>query len=244
MSEQVIYWSIPTSLASSYAYNQLQIWRSASENTGYHLLATIASQDPTGTWLTTYTDSNSSTGEPWYVVRLKNSSSGALSEYIIAVKDFTIREKRLVAQVKGAMPALILRNTADLSYRQGLELGVQMFNAVPPLTDFTVNNFPYEIEALLVIGGQIGAILTNYLPVSFRNIDYSLTGFTLRTRWSENLDSAVDRLLDIFKNAVSPLKLEFGPSPQGVGTFLLPLSLGSRLSPGLLEVFNLLRLGG
>jgi len=241
MTPLSIFWNIPTALQSQYQYDKIKIYRSATENTGYNVIDIIASQDPTGVWKTSYNDLAPS--QKYYIVSLYNSVTTTESSYLLALTDFTIRERRLVDIIKTSMPPLINRHMTDFSFRSGLQIGVQMFNAVPPFTDFTINDFPYEIEGLLIIAGQMGAILTNYLPVSFRNIDYSLTGFTLRTNWSDTLDRALTQWQDIFRKTAEPIKMEFGPSPLGMGTFMLPLSLGARIAPGLLDVFNILNVG-
>ena len=242
-----IYWKIPEYLKTETQYSVQEIWKSSSENKNYTLVDTIPLLDVSGNYIETYYDQTFDPHITWYLVTLADPIPGGQeSSFIQAVLDLTPRESRLVEQLRSYMPPIINKYTSNVVFRQALMIGLAKFNSVQPVSSFDLNNYPYEWEALLIYASQIAVVIGQYLPISIRDFSYSGVTPSITIDRASKLQQQVALLDSYFEKVIMPLKFDLLMSPgvvQSLGTFNLPLSLGSRLAPGLLNIFDLLRVG-
>jgi hypothetical protein len=236
-----IFWQIPECYQSRTDFNKIEVFRSASENRDYSLIATLdAHWDVTGSWVTYYSDiSTGNSRDKWYLITLLNSNTNEESAFIIPVKELTPREKRLTQQILATIPDIIQTRLDDNALRQGLLLSLQLFNLQSPETNFNLDNFPMTHEMFLVLGGSVTTLLTRYLTISIRDFNYSVPGgISLTVDRGSKINAAIQENMKIVNQLLKLAKLEFAYDGEGLGTVQLPLSLGGMVSRGIMNLFN------
>ena len=237
-----VYWNVPTSLQSRLDLIKTKLYRSYTEQANYSLLSTIDTFDPSGFYVTQFVDDtpgNSKNG--YYIVTLANSDQYE-SPYFLTYFDLSPREMRLINSTRVSIPPVIDEQMRQEDYQAALSLAVKWFNVIPPTTNFNVDNFPKGYENILSFFSQLTVILQKYLPIAIRDFDYSIPGgLGLRVDRGEKIKTMIDQLMTYMKEAVTVIKFEFAFTGDGLGTYLLPLSIGARIPQGLLNIFDILR---
>jgi len=241
-----IFWHIPEYLQTNTSYDCQKIYRSSNEVQNYHQLDTIALADVSGNFIETYYDASAMPAEQWYLVTLASSTTGAESNWFQAVTDLNPREARLVGQIRNYMPPIINKYVSDIVMRQAIAIGLTQFNTVSPMTDYTLQDFPYELEMLVVYPAMIAVVIGQFLPISIRDFSYSGVTPSISIDRMAKLQATITVINDYYKELIRPVKMDLGlfGAPTALGTFALPLSLGSKLAPGLLNIFDMLKVGG
>lgn len=225
-------------------YDQIAVLRSSSENSGYTTVAQIASKDALGNFVTSYVDPNvaaSGKDASYYLVQFVNTSvaPNINSKFFPTFFSLTPRELRLVNALRGYLSQYLVQTMSDEDLRQGIQLAIQAFNIQPPLTDFTIDTFPPQYEALLLTGAQIYTLLFKYLNVAITDFSYGDMGLSLNIDRGAKVKQAVDNLLNVYNKLVEVAKLEFAWTGSGLGTLQLPISLGGNLNRGILNVLDI-----
>ena len=241
-----IYWRIPDYLRTETQYDRQEIFRSSAEQTGYTCIDTINLYDASAIYIETYYDASATASQPWYLITLANSNTGTESRWFQAVRDLTPREARLVSQVRNYMPPIINKYVSDIVFQQSLLMGLAYFNNVSPITNYTLNDIPYELEMFIIYASMIAVVIGQFLPISIRDFSYSGVTPSITIDRSTKLKDTISLIESHYQKLVQPVKMDIGlyQAGTGLGTFALPLSLGSRLAPGLLNVFDVLKMGG
>jgi hypothetical protein len=230
-------WTTPTEIQKTTNYDKIHIYISTSENTDYSLLATINSKTG-GLWITSYTDPTGDRGH-FYIIRYYDSVALSETRFYLTWFELTVREQRLVDQIKLSLPALITDVLQDKDLRSGLYLALSLFNNQPPVTDYNTDNLPYSLEGIVVLGSQIACLIVRYLPVSIRDFNYSDYGLALTQDRGSKITNAINQCLGIYNAILIPAKMDLAYGGTGVGTLQLPISIGSNLNRGLLNVLDL-----
>jgi len=88
-----------------------------------------------------------------------------------------------------------------------LERGIQILNAVPPYTSFTVDTFPFEqFGTILIDAATIAALESQGVFSIDTDYDYSLGGNSFVIDHYTKLSGMVSHILDRFKEAVPKFK--------------------------------------
>lgn len=225
-------WESPQNLTD---FSSVSILKSLTENRNYQ---PIASNLPvTITVFDDQTEPIENRDLRFYLVKYDSTSGEPF--FVLPVYELTPRELRLLRTIRSHLPTTVDKYLKDFSLAQGLVFSIQYFNQVPPQTKFNIFTFPNDLELLLVYVAIPASLLTSYLHVSFRDIDYSDSGLTLRLDRGDKMTKLIEQLFKIIDEVLVPTKLNFLSAGTGLGTIPLPISLGGRLPPGLLQVFDI-----
>lgn len=236
-----INWSIPLELIKK-SWDKIKIYRSLSENEGYSLYDTIDAV-VNNNYVNSYIDLQG-TRNFYYLVTFYSTQRQEESDWLNTYFSLNPTERRLVERLKESIPPIIQRQiTNEYCYRDGLQFGIDYINMFPPKTNFTIFNYPKTdgFESLLLLGGFIGVVLKYFLVISIRDFSYS-THLTLSVNRGEKINQAIEEVLKIFNKLLEVSKFNYASKGHGVGTILLPLSLGGMIHARLLNVFDILRM--
>jgi len=200
-----------------------------------------------GTWVTTWSDATASLvlkDSYYYLVRYYNSDSDTESKFYLTFKALTPREQRLINMLKGWITPWMSSCITDDDLRAGLVLGINAINIYPPITTFTMNNCPAEIEPLWITGSAIFTLMYRYLGVAFTDLSYTDNGLTLTVDRGGKVKQATDTALAYYNQLLSMAKLEYAYGGTGVGTISMPLSLGGKMSANLLNIMDMFQATG
>lgn len=245
VSNVEINWVVPADIqtAGTAFYDQIAIYKSASENTGYTLLISVSSKDPFANFITSYIDTTTPSlnkDEFYYLIQFSKTSAPAFqSKYFPTYFSLTPRELRLTTQLKSYLSTFIASKLSDEDLRQGFQLALQAFNILPPITGFTIDDFPREYEPLLIAGAQIYSLLFRYLSIAITDFSYSDQGLSLNIDRGAKIKTAVDQLLANYNGLVTTAKMEFAFTGEGLGTIQLPIGLGGNIGRGILNIADL-----
>jgi len=236
-----IYWSIPEEIKSSEDYSKVRIYRSLNEQKDYDLLDTIDLVVPgSDVYTTSYEDTTpEASTDKFYYIRFYNPTADIESKIYITFFEITPREARLIEGIKKWMPDVLLKRLDDQDYRAGLKLGILNFNTFPPLTHFTIDDFPYDYENFLIIGSVIFTVLTKYLNISFKDINFSDSGLSLPIDRGSKMMAAVEKMQNMYNTMMKAVKMNFVTPGTGIGTLSLPISMTGRISSNLMDIMNI-----
>jgi len=243
-----IQWTTPDEIinAGSSTWPKIKIFRSAAENTGYQEIDEIDSY-VNGAWVTTYTDSSqpmTAKYSYYYLIRYYNPNpapDGTSSSNYPAFPTLTPREYRLIQQLRSSISPFISEICTDYDLNAGLLLALHTINLYPPITNFSLNDFPKYLEPILYMVAMVFSLFSKYLTISFTDINYTDNGLSLTLDRGGKIKEAVDYVWSTLTQQLLPLaKMEYVSSGYGVGTLMLPTSVGSNLSRGLLNILDLM----
>lgn len=232
-----ILWEIPKEIEKQ-GFDQVKIYRSPNENYGYVEIDTLPSVN--GILPSEYLDLKEGHGRHlFYLVTFYRTSDKKESSYVLTSFEPLPKELRIYKSIEEALPEIIRRVMTLNSYAIGLKLAIQLFNIIPPITDFKIDNFPKEYEFFLIQGGMITTLLIKYLPISIKDFDYSITGgVSLRVERGAKIKESIEELLKLYSQFVERSKMDLVFGMTGLGTIQLPLSLGGMIARGILNLFN------
>jgi len=239
-----INWRLPLDIANL-PWEKVNVYRSYSESVDY---SNIAMVDATGGYgpggyITTFKDSTQgATKNAFYLVTYLKLPT-IESKWLTTVFSLTPRETRLIEFVKGSTPPIINQHLDDFDYRSGLLLSLQLFNLTPPLTTFSIEDFPYEYEIFLRWGCLYMAALSQLLNISIRDFDYTVPGgLTLRVDRGAKINNYLKIYTEDFENMLKTVKMNFASKGVGLGTIQLPLSLGGLVVSRVMNLFDLFKM--
>ena len=243
-------WVTPTEIAADgyTKWDKIRIYRSGYENSGYMLIQqngvdiSQINSYVSGAWVTTWPDPTIAvTDGPlyYYLIRYYSLLNNLESKYYLAFKSMTPRELRMVNTVKGTITPWVVQFLTDDDIRAGIILAANAINIYPPVTGFTVNEFPTSLEPLLIPGAAIFSLMFKYLGVAVTDLSYSDQGFNLNLDRGAKVKAAVDMLMGYYKELLMIAKMDYAFTGTSVGTLMLPISTGSKLSGSLLNILDI-----
>jgi len=248
MSVKII-WTIPSEYAADITWDKIRIYRSDTEQSGYVLLDTINSNTPN--YVTEYTDvSAGADRSKYYLIRLYKTATNTESKFFLTLFELTPRELRLVNQLRDMLGTVVttdpttLTSMSDEALASGIKLALGYFNAYPPPTTFTIDNFPYDYEMLLLYAAQIMTLLNKYLGLSITDFNYNDNGLSLNLDRGAKVNQAIQNSTAWLNSLFALAKLEFAPMGMGVGTLQLPISMGGQLSRGISNILDIFASAG
>lgn len=232
-------WTVPVEISARGDIDRIRIFKSGSEDTGYEKIDEIVNNPLSFT--TSYHDSTGMRGGHFYLVTFLSTSSNYESCYHITFLTPTPREARLIEQIRRATPDIIRHTLTNEDYMSGLNLAVQIFNAYPPQTGFTLAGFPRSYEFFLIGLGQLTALTSRFLPISIRDWRYSEPGgIVMDVDRGAKINQALEIIAQTYTQYLPLVKLDFASDfPLGVGTIQLPLSMGGIVSRGVLNILDI-----
>lgn len=250
MSTQ-INWTIPPSIAGQANYDQIQIYRSTSEANPYFLIATVPSgiANCPPAFITSYVDSSAENGrDKFYTIKFFDSVANQASGYNPAFLDLTPKEARLVYLLREMLGTVLTadpntgKQFTDQELLVGLNFALGAFNIYPPVTCFTIENFPCcGYEAMLMYLAQLFTLMNKYLGLSINDFSYSDNGLSLNIDRGAKINQALTNVQKIVNDLLALIKLEFAFQGESVGTMQLPVGIGGVMSRGvsnILDIFN------
>lgn len=239
--KNLVIWTTPKEILSRGDIDNVKLYWSTSENSGYSLLNTI--NFPVNQIPSEYTDGTSSDRNRFYLVTFGNNTYE--SPFGIASLYPTPRELRLINTIKMSMPSFFARTEicdamTIADYTNGLNLALQIFNTYPPQTYFTIDNFPRQHEYFLVGLGQLISITNKFLPVSIRDFNFNDPGgVVFQVDRGAKFKAAMDAIFSVYSQYMPLVKMDFASGMFGTGTVALPLSMGGKISNNILNVLNI-----
>jgi len=241
-------WSIPATIQADVQYNHIRLYRSnaeqsAQETSGYELKKEIDIQ--TGGVYNLYVDDDTTDNgkSKYYYIRFYKSVQLTESDIYLTFFEITPRELRIINQAITFMPTKLQGVLVQEDYRAGMRLAIDHFNVVPPITQYTIDSYPYYgYELFLSLGTAIYTVLYKYLYISFKDFTHSDSGLSFTVARGEKMTAAVDKIMGIYNSLIKPAKMDLMSEIQmgsGLGTFQLPISMGGRISAGLLNVLDI-----
>lgn len=107
-------------------------------------------------------------------------------------------------------PLKIFYGFSDANLIYYLERGIQIINAVPPYTGFTIDLFPFDLNgAILIDAATIAALEAQGIFSIDTDYDYSLGGNSMVIDHFSKLSSMVSSVLARYQAAVLPFKNQF-----------------------------------
>ena len=194
---------------------------------------------PDGNSVTQWFDDTGNRGHT-YLVRGFDPTSNIETDFILGYFALTPKEFRLINYVKNWVPEVLVNDLTDQTISQAFTFAINSFNVHPPLTDFTINNFPRSYEQFLIMGAQINIALLKYLKLSIRDFSYNDMGFSLNIDRGTKMSKAAEEIGRIYHETLPLAKWNLTPMGIGLGTLPLPISVGASLSRGLLNVLDIM----
>lgn len=230
-------WVHPSDLTSN--YDKSKITRAGNEDGPYAVLTEIETFDSNGNANLTFVD-QTGTLQNFYVIRYRDSTTGLeFSDFSLGYFPFTPKEKRIVSFIGGWVPEVFKPDITDFDIRFSLNLALNDFNVYPPATSFTLGSFPTSYEQFLVAGTQIHIMRQKFLKVAIRDYTGSDSGLTLAIDRGAKIKTAEDQLMVDYRAVISMAKWNFQCQGVGLGTVPLPVSVGTSLNRGLLNVLDI-----
>jgi len=246
-----INWTIPANIQGSANYDQIQIFRSVSEGDTYSLIATIPSgiANCPPAFVTSYLDNTAGNGtNNFYSIKFFDSATSQASGYVPAALDLTPKEARLVYTLRQMLGSVITSDPltgtqlTDQQLLIDIHLALNAFNIYPPVTCFTIANFPCcGYEMMLLYLAQLFALLNQYLGLSINDYNYNDNGIALNIDRGAKINVAIQNVQKIVNDLLALIKLEFAFQGESIGTLQLPVGIGGAISRGvsnILDVFN------
>lgn len=245
-----ISWTIPVSIQGAANYDQIQIYRSSSEVTPFSLIDTIpsgvASCPPV--FVTSYTDNTAGNDRnQYYGVRFYDSVGMVQSNFVPSFLELTPKESRLVYTLREMLGSVLTSDPltgvqfTDQQLLIDIELALNAFNIYPPVTSFTIENFPSDYEVMLMYLAQMFALVNKYLGLSINDYNYNDNGIALNIDRGAKINTAIANVQKIVNDLLAIIKLEFAFQGESIGTLQLPVGIGGAISRGvsnILDVFN------
>jgi|GEM_PF-5490692 len=233
-------WNIPVELSKRYDLVKTNIYRSNYEQFGYSKIDSINTFDQNNNFVTYYLDRTEGNGrDKYYLVTLSDANEEYESSFILTFFELTPREKRLIGYIRSSIPKVIDELMTEQDYQAGLNLAIQWFNIIPPVTSFTINNLDKNLEPIIVLMSNVTVLLTKYLPISIRDFSYSIpSGISLNIDRGEKIRQAINNVTELIHRNITQIKWEYCNAPVALGTIPLPLSLGGMLHRGILNLLN------
>lgn len=240
----IIQWTIPREIKERSDIDSIKIYRSTSENYGYSLLETLSF--PIENIPTSYKDLTGSVSN-YYLITFNSTTSGFESNYHLTFKFPTPLELRYISYLKSMMPNILKDNLGgfdaltDNDYLAGLTLGLQYFNSYPPITGYTLDNFPKTYLYLLLGISMMLMIVARYLPISVRDWTYSEPGgVTLVVDRGSKFQQAIELIQKTYGQYLEIIKMDLSvDNVEAFGTIPLPLSLGGVIPQGVANILNI-----
>lgn len=238
-------WLISDEISQATNYDQIRIYRSDTEQTGYALVDTIASGLP-GAYVTSYDDASLGNGrDKYYLVKFYDSALLTESKYYLTIFELTPREMRLINSLKGMLGSVVITEPTTLikytdeELAAGLTLALQYFNVYPPTTPYTIDTFPKDYEVFLLYGAQITTLLNKYLGLAITDFSYSDNGLSLNLDRGAKVNQAVQQSMNWYNQLIGLAKLEFAFTGMGMGSISLPVGVSGSLSRGISNILNI-----
>ena len=231
-------WTVPKEIASRADIDKVNIFRSGSENDGYIKIDDVpySQANPTTSFFDSY-----GAREAFYLVTFAGTMTQYESCYHITFFRPNPREARLIEQIKRATPTIIQETMTDEDYLNGLNLAVQIFNAYPPQTYFTLSGFPPNAEFFLIGLAQLTALTSRFLPLSIRDWRYAEPGgIVMDIDRGAKINAALEIITKTYTQYLPLVKLDYSSEfSMGLGTIQLPISMGGTVSRGLLNCLDI-----
>jgi hypothetical protein len=248
LSSTTVEWVIPTEYASDSQWDTIQVYGSSDAMT-FTLLASIPSgiANTPPAFVTTYNDTSIQNPWTYYGIKLFNSVGGNSSHWIIAFASPSYIEMQLVTQLRDMLGTTLSTDPTtgieftDNQLLAGIQLGLNAFNIYPPVTCFTLDNFPQEYVVILLYLAQLFTLINKYLGMALNDFSYNDNGLSLNIDRGARINTAVSQVQTLINNLLAITKLEFAFMGESVGTLQLPVGIGGVISRGvsnLLDVFN------
>ena len=236
-----ISWTIPYTILQDASYTSINIYRgkNESDDSSYTMIANIdrwVNNDPTQE-IDSYTDS---TGEEtdYYYVRYKKDN-GTLSKILLTTFDLNPKQLRLVNSLRKMLDPIItsdilqdgtMRPMSDTDLMLGINMALGFWNTFPPITSFTLNDFPKEYETMLLMFAQYFSILNKALGLQLRDFSYSDNGLSLNQNFTQAIQNALSQILGFLNPLLQKTKMEFSMgSAAWLGSAQWALGLNGRM---------------
>jgi len=230
-------WTKPACVGTE--FNKTRIFRSVEEQGRYTLAVEIDSVDPNGNPVSRYEDPGG-TRQTFYIIRFFDSANQVeYSEYILGYLELTPKEKRLITYIVSWVPDVLRKDLTEADIATSLRLSLYAFNVQPPETYYSLDNFPEQYVQYLILGAQINLALLKYLKLGIRDFSYSDMGLTLNIDRGTKMAKAAEDLGNMYHKTLGLVKMNFMHQGVGLGTVPLPISMGSSLGRGLLNVLDI-----
>ena len=247
-----INWSIPYIILQDASYTSINIYRGKSENDdNFTLLANIdrwVNNDKTQE-VDTYTDANGNTTFCYYV-RYKKED-GSLSKILLTTFDLTLKELRLVGQLRKMLDPIIssdilqdgtMRPMEDVDLMMGINMAMGFWNTYPPTTEFNIASFPKDYEYILLMFAQYFTILNKMLGLELRDFSYSDNGLSLNQQFTPAIQNALAQILGFLNPLLQKTKMDFSMgSASYLGSTMFSVGINGRLGQYPLDIISLFR---
>jgi hypothetical protein len=232
-----VHWTVPREIEQRADIDTVRIYRSPCENYGYVKIDDIpyTQAKPTKEFF-----DSSGTRRDFYLVTFVASTTGYESAYHITYFRPSPKEAKLIDQIRRATPQVIQETMTSEDFLNGLRLAVQIFNAYPPQTAFTLEGFPRNAEFFLIGLGQLTSLTSRFLPLSIRDWRYSEPGgIVMDINRGEKIQAAMEIITKTYTQYLPLVKLDYSAEfSMGLGTVQLPISMGGVVSRGLLNILD------
>ena len=239
MSTTQLFWDIPAEILNSQTFDKIRIMRHNQEQGDYSQVALIESKS-NGIWVNSYVDGSAGNGtDKYYLIKFNDSIAGNDTQYYLTFFPLTPRELRLIEWLKGWLPATMMSNTSQETYRTALKYALSNFNVYPPETNFTIDSFPTDYEGLLIMSAQITFCMYKYLGVGIKDFNYSDMGLSLTIDRGEKIRNAMKDVLEYYNKLLELAKMNFMHMGVGLGTSQLPVGVGGNLGRGAMNILDI-----
>jgi len=234
-------WTIPKAIASRTDLDKINVYRSQSQNSGYSLLTSIPSGPPNALATSFFDTSPGNSDSMYYLVTFVSTASTFESSFHITYFALLPSEILMIEHLKRSVPPVIQPFLQDDDYVNGLNLAVQIFNAYPPQTNFTLENFPKSHMVFVDGLAMILTLASRFLTISIRDFRYSEPGgVVMDINRGEKISEAINNIMKVYTQYLPLIKLDFSAEfPTALGTVQLPLSMGGVVSRGLLNILDI-----
>lgn len=248
-----ISWTIPYTILQDASYTSINIYRgkNESDDSSYIMIANIdrwVNNDPTQE-IDSYTDS---TGEEtdYYYVRYKKDN-GTLSKILLTTFDLNPKQLRLVNSLRKMLDPIItsdilqdgtMRPMEDTDLMMGINMALGFWNTFPPITSFTLNDFPKEYETMLLMFAQYFSILNKALGLQLRDFSYSDNGLSLNQQFTPAIQNALSNIMGFLQPLIQKTKMEFSTGSAGwLGSTMFSVGINGRLGQYPLDIISIFR---
>jgi hypothetical protein len=210
----------------------------------YTVVTSIDSFDSSGVPITEFYDATGSEFLFYRIDFFDPLTNKNFDDFSIGIFPFTPREKRLIAYIVGWVPDVMKPDLNDFEVGTALKLAINEFNVFPPQTFFNINSYPTDYEQYLIVGAQVHLAMLKYLKISIRDFSYSDAGFALNIDRGTKIAKAAEDLRAVWHQVIERAKWNLTTGPLGLGSTPLPISMGSSLNRGLLNVLDIFQMMG
>ncbi len=222
-------WEIPSSLGlqtgTSYTVN---IYKSIlGEDGEYSIIASPSLTIAT----TSYADAS---GLAEYFYYVKYVVSGTESDIVIAWVEETVKETRLLGEIRRTLPQDIsIFSSSGLTNRDikvSLNNALQAVNMISPITSYSISTMPLYYEPVVKLGALIFVYFSTYLQIAIKDFTYGEGGISLNVDRGSKINTAIQNVLKVYNDMLKWVKMNDYPDAIGLGSYAIAIPQGRVLS--------------